>query len=110
MRPLIYIRENQNWDKKIQPPQKKKKKKGENTKPYHCCAQEAQDLFHHHSVIWVPKKEGVESSHQQTAGRMLGRDEVWWQDTSGLFLKYRASLLEFHLPLADRHPVEHLYR
>ena len=75
-----------------------------------CCVQDAQDLFHHHPVIWVPKKEEVESRHQRMAGRMLGRDEVWWHDSSGLFLKYRASLQEFHLPLADRHPVAHLYR
>nr|KAG5712633.1 hypothetical protein BaRGS_029688 [Batillaria attramentaria] len=41
---------------------------------------------------------------KQVVGRMLGRDEVWWQDTSGLFLKYRPTLLEFRSPLADRYP------
>ncbi|KAK7114721.1 uncharacterized protein [Littorina saxatilis] len=71
---------------------------------------EAQDLFHQHQVIWVPQTEMVDRSHQRTGGRMLGREEVWWQDSSGLFLKYRPSLLEFRSPLADRHPVEHLYR
>lgn len=72
---------------------------------------DAQDLFHLHPVIFVPDvKPGTAFAPQQlVAGRMLARDEVWWQDTSGLFLKYRPSLLEFHSSLADRHPVGHFY-
>ena len=72
--------------------------------------QAAQDLFHHHPVIFLPSADPRSGSGQRVAGRMLGREEVWWQDTSGFFLKYRSSLQEFHSPLADRHPVEHLYR
>ncbi|XP_076448916.1 LOW QUALITY PROTEIN: uncharacterized protein LOC143285481 [Babylonia areolata] len=68
---------------------------------------EAQDLFHHNTVIFVPKQE---AGGQRVVGRMLGRDEVWWQDSSGLFRKYHPSLSRFHSPLAQRHPVEHLYR
>lgn len=73
---------------------------------------DAQDLFHHQSVIFVPQKEasGGGGQHQQVAGKMLGRDEVWWQDSSGLFLKYRQTLVDFHSPLANRHLLEHLYR
>ncbi|KAL8608369.1 hypothetical protein ACOMHN_002602 [Nucella lapillus] len=77
---------------------------------------ESQDLFHHNPVIFVPKKDSGgggglsgSTSHQRVVGRMVGREEVWWQDASGLFRKYHPTLLEFHSPLADRHSVEHLY-
>jgi hypothetical protein len=43
-------------------------------------------------------------------GRMLGREEVWWHDPSGLFAKYRPTLVSMHSPLANRHLLRHLYR
>ena len=76
--------------------------------------QDAQDLFHCNPVIFVPVSGGSSQSggslHQAVKGRMVGRDEVWWADGSGLFNKYRETLENFHSPLAGRHLLEPLYR
>ncbi|XP_025076268.1 uncharacterized protein LOC112553340 isoform X4 [Pomacea canaliculata] len=69
---------------------------------------EAQDLFHLHPVIFVPV--ACVEGNDLTKGHMLGRDEVWWQDPSGLFSKYHRVLVEFCSLLAKRRSLNQLYR
>ncbi|XP_041376442.1 protein NO VEIN-like isoform X2 [Gigantopelta aegis] len=68
---------------------------------------ELQDLFHEHPVIFIP--ENNTPPDMFVPGKMLGRDELWWVDQTGLFLSYRRSLVDCHSALANKFIVRHLY-
>ena len=64
---------------------------------------ESQELFSSHSVIFVPETPGQGHMGRHTeavAGYMLGRQEVWWADSTGLLVKYHQSLKKHKSPLA----------
>ena len=73
---------------------------------------ETQTLFHDHPVIFVPDEampvrltsrdvfqrppEGL------VTGRMLSRNEVWWSDPTGLIVKYKDIVKDYHLEIAKK--------
>ena len=68
---------------------------------------ELQDLFHEHPVIFVPEKKTAADVF--IPGKMLGREELWWEDVTGLFLSYHQSLADCHSSLANKFIVRPLY-
>ncbi|XP_064610417.1 uncharacterized protein LOC135474759 [Liolophura sinensis] len=71
-------------------------------------AKEAQDLLHEHPVIFVPVEDnaGIE---QIVAGHMVKRDDVWWEDPTGLFSKHKASLKEYHADISCKRTIRAIY-
>lgn len=59
---------------------------------------DSQDLFHKHPIIFVPNTERG-NNRDIYPGLMMRREEVWWSDSTGLFLKYRNTLHMYKSPL-----------
>ncbi|XP_059167842.1 uncharacterized protein LOC131949848 [Physella acuta] len=70
---------------------------------------ESQDLFHTHPAIFVPLTE-CDGAGEFCAGLMMRRDEVWWSDYDGLFLKYQPSLDLYKSPLRKFRTLEKMYQ
>lgn len=69
---------------------------------------ESQDLLHEHPVIFVPVDDKM-AAEQIVAGHMVKRDDVWWEDPTGLFSKHKASLKEFHADISCKQTIRTIY-
>ncbi|KAL3859496.1 hypothetical protein ACJMK2_009715 [Sinanodonta woodiana] len=71
---------------------------------------QVQDLFRDNPVIFVPDRN-VSFSLQSdiVAGKMLSRLEIWIEDRTGLFDKYRSLLEEFYSEICKKRTVSHYY-
>lgn len=69
-----------------------------------------QDLFDKDPIMFVPVKVAgydygnMEGSRfkVEVAGQMLSRQEVWWEDRTGLFVKYTDTLQEIHADIGNK--------
>ncbi|XP_059138506.1 uncharacterized protein LOC131926926 isoform X3 [Physella acuta] len=69
---------------------------------------DTQDLFHNHPIIFVPNTERGTSTDIYP-GLMMRREEVWWSDSTGLFLKYSNTLHMYKSPLNKFKIIRHIY-
>ncbi|XP_050398302.1 uncharacterized protein LOC126816138 isoform X1 [Patella vulgata] len=72
-------------------------------------SKESQDLFIDNSVIFVPKDKQDPDPLKLVVGEMLKRDEIWWNDTSSLFIYHHKLLIEYHLDIANKHIISSFY-
>jgi len=70
-----------------------------------------QDLVKDNPIIFVPLKFSPQQPIQNrvVAGKFLLRTEVWWNEQTGLFTKYKTSLQEYHMDLAKKEIINVLY-
>ncbi|KAL3859495.1 hypothetical protein ACJMK2_009714 [Sinanodonta woodiana] len=69
---------------------------------------QVQDLFRDNPVIFVPDRNA--NLHVQSiAGKMLSKSEIWMEDPTGLFDRYRSLLEEFHSEVCKKRTVSHYY-
>lgn len=75
-----------------------------------------QDITHDNPTIWVPQPDSrirFQSSqiarNNFTVGQMLTREEVWWEDKTGLFRKHSTILSDLHSDVGRKRSIKDLY-
>ncbi|KAJ8302744.1 hypothetical protein KUTeg_019140 [Tegillarca granosa] len=80
-----------------------------------------QELLHDNPIIFVPiptngvSYNPINAGHfskvpNVIAGKMLSRNEVWWEDNTDLFSKYKNLLDEYHANIGKKHTLTNLYK
>ena len=75
--------------------------------------QEFQDLLREKAVYFVPDRVASKISQDvgmEVSGKMLNRNEIWLEDPTRLFDKYRTLLEEFHSEICRKRTILLFYR
>ncbi|KAL3859494.1 hypothetical protein ACJMK2_009713 [Sinanodonta woodiana] len=71
---------------------------------------DVQDLFRDNPVIFVPDRNAsLSTQSDNVAGRMLSKSEIWMDDPTRLFDKYRSLLNECHSEICKKRTVSEYY-
>ncbi|KAK3589090.1 hypothetical protein CHS0354_017428 [Potamilus streckersoni] len=71
---------------------------------------QVQDLFRENPVIFVPDRNADWSVQSNIiAGKMLSKSEIWMEDPTSLFDRYRSLLEEFYSEVCKKRTVSHYY-
>lgn len=69
-----------------------------------------QDLFHMKPVIFVPNNTMLaKKSDANVVGKMYKREELWWEDSTGLFQQFHTKLAEYQMSTSNKREIVNVY-